>query len=97
MKQIYKITYTTGKIYIGKVSYGSFLYFGNPSMGIVNADFANLPKEAQLDYSVRKQIIFESEDISESELLRKEIAYIREYKANDPEIGYNRFPKFKGE
>jgi hypothetical protein len=39
MKQIYMITYPTGKIYIGKDSVGSYRYFGSPDMDIVNADF----------------------------------------------------------
>ena len=68
MKQIYKITYPTGKIYIGKDSVGSCRYFGSPDIDIVNADFEKLPKEKRMDYSVRKQILWESEDASEAEL-----------------------------
>ena len=45
MKQIYKITYPTGKIYIGKDSVGSCRYFGSPDMDIINTDFDNLPEE----------------------------------------------------
>jgi len=41
----YKITYPTGKIYIEKDKYGSFRYFGSPSMELVNSDFSKLPKE----------------------------------------------------
>lgn len=96
MKQIYKITYPTGRIYIGKDSVGSARYFGSPQMEIINEDFAKLPKEKQLDYTIRKQILFESEDISESELSKREIQFIRHYQSNDPAIGYNRFPKFLG-
>jgi len=37
MKQIYKITYLpTNKIYIGKVAYESFRYFGSPDIEVVN-------------------------------------------------------------
>ncbi len=97
MKQIYKVTYPTGKIYIGKDSVGSAKYFGTPQMEIINADFATLPKHIQMYYTIRKQILFESETITESELTRKEIAFIRHYQSNDPAIGYNRFPKFKSE
>ena len=63
--------------------------------GTAKADFAKLPKEKQLDYTIRKQILFESEDISESELSKMEIQFIRHYQSNDPAIGYNRFPRFK--
>lgn len=92
MKQIYKVTYPTGKIYIGKDSVGSYRYFGSPSIDVVNEDFEKLPDEVKKDYSVRKEILWESEDCSESELNQKELEFIRKYHSNDPEIGYNRFP-----
>lgn len=95
MKQVYKLTYPTGKIYIGKDSYGSYRYFGSPDIGIINADFENLPEDIRKDYSVRKQILWESEDCTEEELSAKEIEFIREHQANNPEVGYNRWPKFK--
>jgi len=95
MKQIYKITYPTGKIYIGKDSVGSHRYFGSPSMDIINDDFQNLPDKIRKDYTIRKQILWESEDCSESELSKKEIEFIHKYKSNDPNIGYNQWPKFK--
>ena len=94
MKQVYLITYPTGKIYVGKDSVGSHRYFGSPDMDIINSDFVNLPEEIRKDYTIRKQILWESEDCTEQELSAKEIEYIRQYKANDPAIGYNRWPKF---
>lgn len=97
MKQIYMITYPTGKIYVGKDLIGSFRYFGSPNMDVVNADFESLPKEQQLDYSVRKQILWESEDCSDAEVNAKEVEFIRKYQSNNPDIGYNRWPKFKEE
>ncbi|MFC1549606.1 GIY-YIG nuclease family protein [Nitrospirota bacterium] len=95
MKQIYKITYPTEKIYIGKDSVGSHKYFGSPDMDIINNDFEKLPKEMRMDYTIRKEILWESEDASEAELAEKEVEFIREFQSNDPEIGYNRCPKFK--
>lgn len=94
MKQIYMITYPTGKIYIGKDSVGSFRYFGSPDMDIINADFNCLPEETRRDYTVRKQILWESEDCSESVLSEKEVEFIRKYNSNNAAIGYNRWPKF---
>jgi hypothetical protein len=94
MKQVYLLTYPTGKIYVGKDSVGSFRYFGSPDMDVVNTDFQNLPRGQQLDYTVRKQILWESEDASESELSAKEVEMIHKHRSNDPEIGYNRWPKF---
>ena len=95
MKQIYKLTYPTGKIYIGKASFLSYRYFGSPDIDIINADFEKLPDEIRKDYSVRKEILWESEDCTEEELSAKEIELIREHQANNPEIGYNRWPKLK--
>jgi len=97
MKQIYKITYPTNKIYIGKDSVGSHRYFGSPDLELINRDFENLPKEVRLDYMVRKEILWESEIATERELAEKEIEFIRKYQSNNPEIGYNQWPKFKVE
>ena len=64
-------------------------------MEIINEDFAMLPKEKQMDYTVRKEILWESETATEAALSKKEIELIRKFQSNDPAIGYNRFPKFK--
>jgi hypothetical protein len=90
------ITYPTGKIYIGKDSIGSFRYFGSPNMDIVNADFASLPEATKTDYTIRKQILWESESCTEAELSAKEVEFIRAYCSNDPRVGYNRWPVFCG-
>ncbi len=95
MKQVYKITYPTGKIYIGKDSIGSARYMGSGDMDLINADFATLPDDQRLDYTIRKQILWESETATEAELSAKEVEMIRKYRANDPAVGYNRWPKFK--
>ncbi len=95
MKQIYLITYPTGKIYVGKDTVGSHRYFGSPDMAIINDDFANLPAETRRDYTVRKQILWESEDCSDAELSAKEVEFIRKYRSNDPAVGYNRWPRWK--
>ena len=95
MKQVYKLTFPTGKIYIGKDSIGSARYMGSPNLALVNADFASLPDDQRRDYSIRKEILWESETASEGELSSKEVEQIRKYRSNDPAIGYNRWPKFK--
>ena len=94
-KQVYKITYPTGKIYIGKDSVGSYRYFGSPDIETVNADFLSLPDERRRYYTVRKQILWESDISTEEELTAMEIKMIREHRSNDPEIGYNRFPPLR--
>ena len=95
MKQVYKITYPTGMIYIGKDSVGSARYMGSPNMALVNAGFATLSPEQRRDYTVRKEILWESETAFEAELSAKEVEMIRLYRSNDPEIGYNQWPPFK--
>lgn len=94
VKQVYKITYPTGKIYIGKDSVGSFRYFGSPDIDVVNQDFEKLPDAVKKDYTVRKQILWESASCSEAELARKEVELIRQHESNNPEVGYNRWPKW---
>lgn len=94
MKQVYRIPYPTGKIYIGKDSIGSARYIGHPDIDVVNADFATLADGLRKDYTIRKGILWESETASEAELSAKEVEMIRKYRSNDPNIGYNRWPKF---
>ena len=73
MKQVYKITYPTGKIYVGKDSIGSARYMGSPDMNLVNADFEALPEDIRRDYTLRKEILWESCTATEAELSAKEV------------------------
>ena len=88
------ITYPTGKIYIGKDSIGSARYMGSPDRDVVNADFESLPDSVRRDYTIRKVILWESAVASEKELSAKEVEMIRKFRSNEPNIGYNRWPKF---
>lgn len=90
------ITYPTGKIYIGKDTVGSYRYFGSPDIDVVNADFMSLPPEVRRDYTVRKQILWESESAADEELSNKEVEYIRKHRSNDPAVGYNHWPRLTG-
>lgn len=90
------ITYPTGKIYIGKDTVGSYRYFGSPYIEVVNADFLSLSAEARMDYTVRKQILWESESATDQELSVKEVEFIRKHRSNDPAVGYNRWPRLTG-
>lgn len=89
MKQVYKITYPTGKIHIGKDSIGSYRYYGSPDMQVVNEDFAKLPESLRRDYTIRQQILWESDNCTEAELSAKQVEFIRRYRSNDPDVGYN--------
>lgn len=97
MEQIYKITYPTGKIYTGKDSIGSYRYYGSPDMQVVNEDFAQVPESVCKDYRIRKQILWESDSCTEAELSVKDVEFIREFRSNDRNVGYNRWPKFYDE
>ena len=68
---------------------------GSPNPDIVNADFEKLTDEQRRDYTIRKEILWESDEASEAELSAKEVEMIHKYRANDPSIGYNRWPKLK--
>jgi hypothetical protein len=57
VKQVYKITYPTGKIYVGKDSIRSARYMGSPDMNLVNADFASLSESIRKNYALRKEIL----------------------------------------
>ncbi len=90
MKVIYKITYPNGKIYIGKDLTGTLTYFGSVNSELVARDFT---PEQRKDFSIRKEILMESEDAEE--INRCESKFVLEYKSNNPAIGYNQWPKFK--
>ncbi len=64
-------------------------------MELVSNDFLTLPKDIQLDFTIRKEILWESDTATDKELSDKEVEMIRKHNSNDPEIGYNQWPKFK--
>ena len=92
MKVVYKITYPNGKIYIGKDLTDSINYFGSADSKTIERDFT---PEQRRDFTIRKDILWESENASDKEVNLKEIEYINSFKSNDPTIGYNKWPKFK--
>jgi hypothetical protein len=92
MKIIYKITYPNGKIYIGQDVTDSINYFGSANSKIIKKDFT---REQMRDFTIKKEILWEAETATNSEVYAKEIEYIKLYRSNDPSIGYNKSPKFK--
>ena len=89
---IYKITYPNGKIYIGKDLTDSINYFGSADNKLAEMDFT---RQQRRDFSIRKEILWESESASDAEVNQKEIEFIKSHRANDPAIGYKQWPKFK--
>ncbi len=90
MKVIYKITYPNGKIYIGKDLTDSINYFGSADGTLIEKDFS---REQRRDFTIRKEILWESETATDKEVIQKEIELIKQLKSNDPAIGYNQWPK----
>lgn len=92
MKIIYKITYPNGKIYIGKDLTNTLNYFGSANSKIIEKDFSN---EERKNFTICKEIIWQSKIVTDKEVNKKEIEFIKLYQSNDPSIGYNQFPKIK--
>ena len=91
MKVVYKITYPNGKIYIGKDLTGTLNYFGSADSKLIERDFS---REEMRDFTIRKEILWESETATDEEVNRKEVEFIRALSSNNPSIGYNQWPKY---
>ncbi len=84
---VYKITFPNGKIYVGQdrsQDGHSIRYFGSWDPALVEADFS---KEELRDFTIRREILFESSDVSE--IYRVESDFIVKLHASDPTVGYN--------
>ncbi len=92
MNVIYCITYPNGKIYIGQDRTNSINYFGSASSELIAKDFT---REQRKHFTITRDILWESETSTPSEVTQKEIEFIRHFKSNDPTIGYNQMPVFR--
>jgi hypothetical protein len=90
MKVIYKITYPNGKIYVGMDLTNSINYYGSASSKLIEADFT---PEQRRNFTIRREILWESETASDTEVRQMEVSLIRKHRANNPAIGYNQWPK----
>ena len=93
MNVIYKIIYPNGKIYLGQDRTDSINYFGSPDNALIAKDFN---REQRRRFAVTREILWESETSTQGEVTQKEIEFIISLKSNDPAVGYNQWPKFKG-
>ena len=91
VKVIYKITYANGKIYVGMDLTGTLSYFGSPNWALIAADFTPAQRR---DFTIRKQILWEG-DAPDAEVRAREVHVIRALRSNDPEVGYNRWPRHR--
>ncbi|OYX84673.1 MAG: hypothetical protein B7Y83_07415 [Flavobacteriales bacterium 32-34-25] len=91
-KVIYKITYPNGKIYIGKDLTDTLNYFGSADSRLIERDFT---RQERKDFIIRKEILFESDVLSDKEINKIEVEMILKYDSNNPSVGYNKWPKCK--
>jgi hypothetical protein len=89
---IYKITYPNGKIYIGQDRTCSINYWGSANNKLIAEDFT---EEQRQDMTIRREILFTLENVSISEINKKEIEFIKAFDSTNRSIGYNRWPKGK--
>ncbi len=80
-KVVYKITYPNGKVYVGSDLTDTLTYFGSVDSRLIEADFT---REQRRDFTIRKQILWESEMATDAEARRREVEFIRELHATDP-------------
>ena len=92
IKCVYLITYPNGKIYIGHDMTDCINYFGSASPALIATDFT---REQRRDFTIRKQVLWESDTATDGVVRAKEIELILQYRSNDPAIGYNRWPKWR--
>jgi hypothetical protein len=93
--QIYKTTFINNKIYIGSdhqknINITGKFYLGSFNEEYVYTDLIKFGWDGKTPFYKSKEIIWESENVTKSELNKKEIELIKEYKSNDFSIGYNR-------
>ena len=92
MKVIYKITYPNGKIYVGQDVTDSINYFGSCRQP---SHCHGLHAGARRAFTVRREILWESEDAPQAEVDAREAEFIHALRANDPSVGYNKWPRLK--
>lgn len=90
---VYRITYPNGKIYIGQDRTNSINYFGSASSDLIALDFS---PEQRRSFAITRDILWESDTATPQETSRVEFDFILKFRANDPAVGYNRHPPFRG-
>jgi hypothetical protein len=89
-KVIYKITYPNGKVYVGMDLTDTINYLGSGNRRLIERYFT---REQRRDFTIRKEILWESDSALDTEVRRMEVEFIRKLRSNDPAIGYNQWPR----
>ncbi|TAH51075.1 MAG: GIY-YIG nuclease family protein [Betaproteobacteria bacterium] len=92
MKMVYKITYPNGKIYVGQDLTDSINYFGSASSELIARDFT---RDQRGNFFICKEILWESDAATDAEVSQKEVEFIKALRSNEPDIGYNQWPKVR--
>ncbi len=90
-KIVSKVTWPNGKIYVGSDLTDTITCFGSPDRLLVASDFPT--RHDRRDITVRREILWESEQATKAEVLQKEREFIVALRSNDPAIGYNEIPR----
>jgi hypothetical protein len=77
VKVIYKITYPNDKMYIGQDRTDSINYFGSASSRLIERDF---PRDKRQRFTITREILWQSETATASEVSRKELQLIRAHR-----------------
>lgn len=90
---IYRITYPTGKIYVGHDRTKSINYFGSAYDALIARDFT--PEQRQ-SFPITRDILWYPESATREGISRVEMQFIVELRAIDPAERYNQMPPFRG-
>jgi hypothetical protein len=83
MMTIYKITYPNGKIYVGQDRTDTINYFGSASSDLIARNFT---REQRRDFTIRKEVLWESDMPTPAELTVMERQFILKLKSTDPSV-----------
>ena len=92
MKVVYRITSPNGKIYVGKDLTDTINYFGGADSRLIAADFN---QEQRQSFTITRDVLWASETATDHEVNAVEVRFIVQLRANDPQVGYNRWPRFR--
>jgi hypothetical protein len=75
---------------ISSINAEDYNYFGSADIRLIERDFS---REQRRDFTIRKEVLWESDTASDCEVNAKEVEFIRVLRSNNPDIGYNQWPR----
>ena len=92
MGAIYVNYYPNGKWFIYSTRTVNVSDFGRPDGKLIAKDFSRKKMDV---FIVKRTLLWESDFVTKEELAAKTIKYIIDMGSNDPDQGYNKFPKMR--